>query len=59
MFSATPVRPPLANGWILVDHDGVFRWPDIADNSTVAGKRNNQDPVTRYQVNQSLKDARP
>ena len=50
LFRAAPISPPLTYGWILVNNDGVLGWPDISDNATVAGKRNDQDPVSRYEV---------
>jgi hypothetical protein len=57
MFCAAPIRPPLANRWILIDDNGVLCRPDVTDNATVAGERNDQDPVTRNEVDESLVDS--
>lgn len=50
LFRATPIMPPLANRCALVDDDGVFGWPDIPNNATVASERNDEDPVARNEV---------
>ena len=56
---ATPIPPPLANTWVLINHYGVFRWPDVSYHTAMPSKWNNQDPVGGNQIDQSLKDSSP
>jgi hypothetical protein len=46
-FHASPIIPPLANLFICINYDRMFGWPDVPHDAAMAGKRDDQDPVTR------------